>query len=175
MIRCAIIDGLDAIDSLPRRVDWIQVRDKTMPARSLMRLVQALVGRGPRIIVNTRLDVALAAGAHGLHLPAGSLPPSRLRVLTDPGFLIGVSCHSLRDVVRAEEEGADYVYLSPIFVSPSKPGYGPAIGLDALREVCRLVRLPVLALGGVDEDRAPACIAAGAAGFASISAFSESK
>lgn len=173
MIRCAITAGEGIAEWALRNVDWVQVRDKNMPARELTEVVRRLVGRGPRIIVNTRADIALAAGAHGVHLPAGSIPPSRLRILTGADFLIGVSCHSLVDVVRAEEEGAAYVYLSPIFPSKSKPGYGPALGLDLLREACKRVRIPVLALGGVDERRAMACVAAGAAGFASISAFSE--
>ena len=167
MIRCAITDGRP----VRGRVDWIQVREKNLPARALTELVRRLVGRGPAIIVNTRVDVALAAGANGVHLPAGSVAPSRLRVLTGADFLIGVSCHSPLDAMRAEDEGADYVFLSPIFETPSKPGYGPALGLDILREACGRVRIPVLALGGVDERRAAACVAAGAAGFASISAF----
>src|SRR5687767_12998828 len=136
MIRCAITDGPGVAESVMRRVDWIQVREKDMGARALTEMVLKLVGRGPKIIVNTRADVALVVGAQGVHLPAGSIPPSRLRTLTGPDFLIGVSCHSLVDVVRAEEEGAGYVYLSPIFESPSKPGYGPALGLDLLREAC---------------------------------------
>jgi thiamine-phosphate pyrophosphorylase len=175
MIRCAITEGKGVAESVLRRVDWIQVREKDLPARALTERVRELVGHGPKIIVNTRVDVALAAGAQGVHLPAGSVAPSRLRGLTGVDFLIGVSCHSVLEVVRAEEEGAAYVYLSPIFQSLSKPGYGPALGLDLLREACRRVRIPVLALGGVDESRAVACVAAGAAGFASISTFSASE
>jgi thiamine-phosphate pyrophosphorylase len=171
MIRCAITAGRGIADSVFQRVDWIQVREKDMPTRALTEMARRLTGRGPKIIVNTRIDVAIAAGAQGVHLPAGSIAPTQLRPLTGAGFLIGVSCHSILDVERAEQEGADYAYLSPIFVSPSKPGYGPPLGLGLLREACRRVRIPVLALGGVDETNAPACVAAGAAGFASISAF----
>lgn len=172
MIRCAITAGRGLAPGVIRRVDWIQVREKEMSGRDLTRLVQGLVGSGPRIIVNSRADIALAAGAHGIHLPANSPPPVRLRPLTGSSFLIGVSCHSLADVLRAEEEGADYVYFSPIFPSPSKPGYGPPVGVGLLAEVCVRVRIPVLALGGVTEENAPLCIDAGAAGFASITAFS---
>jgi thiamine-phosphate pyrophosphorylase len=175
MIRCAITAGRGVGAAVLRRVDWVQVREKELSARALTRLVQSLVGAGPRIVVNSRLDVALAAGAHGLHLPADSLPPSRLRPLTGAGFLIGVSCHSLSGALRAEQEGADYVYLSPIYDSPSKPGYGPALGVEALAAACSRLRIPVLALGGVDETRALECVAAGAAGFASISAFAASQ
>jgi len=172
MIRCAITAGQGVAPSVIARVDWIQVREKEMSARALTRLVTSLAGRGPKIIVNTRADVALAAGAHGVHLPAGSIAPARLRPLTGPAFLIGVSCHSIAAMRRAEDEGADYVYLSPIFASPSKPGYGPPLGLALLAEACARVRIPVLALGGVSEENAAGCVAAGAAGFASISAFS---
>ncbi len=172
MIRCAITDGQGVSEAVLRRVDWVQVREKEMGGRALTELVRGLVGRGPRILVNGRVDVALAAGAAGVHLPAGSVEPWRWRAWVGAGFLIGVSCHSVTDVVRAEAEGADYVYLSPVYASPSKPGYGPAIGLAVLGEACRRVRIPVLALGGVDEERGEECVRAGAAGFASISAFS---
>ena len=172
MIRCAITDGHGVTPAVIARVDWIQVREKEMSARALTGLAASLVNTGPRIIVNSRVDIALAAGAHGVHLPAGSIAPSRLRPLTGPDFLIGVSCHSIAAMLCAEDEGADYVYVSPIFPSPSKPGYGPPLGLALLAEACRRVRIPVLALGGVNEENAPACVAAGAAGFASISAFS---
>jgi len=172
MIRCAITAGVPIPDSVLRRVDWVQVREKQMPARQLTTLVDQLRGRGPRVIVNTRADIALAAGADGVHLPAGSIQPARLRPITGPEFLIGVSCHSIAEAIRAEQEGADYVFLSPIFRSPSKPGYGPPLDLKILAEACSRIRIPILALGGVSEDNAPLCVSAGAAGFASISAFS---
>src|SRR5262249_44655611 len=154
------------------RVDWVQVREKDLPARSLMEFVGSLIGRGPKVIVNTRADIALAAGAQGVHLPGGSIAPSRLRPFAG-GMLIGVSCDSIGDVAQGADEGADYVFLSPIFESPSKPGYGPALGLDILAAACARVRIPVLALGGVSERNAAECVKAGAAGFASISAFVE--
>jgi len=175
MIRCAITAGHGVSGSVLRRVDWVQVREKDLPARRLAELARGLTGRGPKIIVNTRVDVALAAGAQGVHLPAGSLAPRLIRAITGTDFLIGVSCHSAFDVTRAEEEGADYVFLSPIFETPSKPGYGPPLGVEVLRAVCRRVRIPVLALGGVNEQRAGICVAAGAAGFASITAFAASE
>jgi len=175
MIRCAITNGRGVDGSVISRVDWIQVREKELPGRALTELVRGLLGHGPKVVVNTRVDVAIAAGAAGVHLPADSIAPATLRAWTGPEFLIGVSCHSLPEVRRAETEGADYAFLSPIFPSPSKPGYGPPLGLDILREVCLAVRIPVLALGGVDESNAEACVAAGAAGFASISTFSARK
>ena len=171
MIRCAITDGRGGGLAVLGRVDWVQVREKQLAARVLTEMVRELVGRGPRVIVNTRVDVALAAGAAGVHLPGSSIAPSLVRRWVGAGFLIGVSCHSIGDVERAAGEGADYVFLSPIFASPSKPGYGPALGVGLLEEACGRVGIPVLALGGVNEGNAPACVAAGAAGFASISAF----
>jgi len=172
MIRCAITAGAPIPDHVLCRVHWVQIREKQMPARQLTTLVAQLRGRGPKIIVNTRADIALAAGADGVHLPAHSIAPSHLRPLMGPAILIGVSCHSIAEAIRAEQEGADYVFLSPIFPSPSKPGYGPALGVEILAEACARIRIPVLALGGVSEDNAPFCVSAGAAGFASISAFS---
>ena len=171
MIRCAITDGRGVGEAVLRRADWVQVREKQMPARALTEMVRGLVGRGPRVIVNTRVDVALAAGAAGVHLPGASIAPWRLRGWVGAEFLIGVSCHSVADVERAAEEGADYVFLSPVFASPSKPGYGPAVGLGMLGEACGRVRIPVLALGGVSESNVGACVAVGAAGYGSISAF----
>lgn len=175
MIRCAITAGHGVSPLTLARADWIQVREKLLPARRLLKMVAALTGRGPKIIVNSRLDVALAAGAHGVHLPADSPAATRFRTITPPGFLIGVSCHTLTEVERAEQEGADYAFLSPIFPSPSKPGYGPPLGVELLAEACRRVRIPILALGGVNDANAENCIAAGAAGFASISAFHTSQ
>ena len=171
MIRCAITDGRGVDSSVISRVDWIQVREKELTGRALTELVKGLLGRGPKVIVNTRVDLAIAVGAAGVHLPAESIAPATLRGWTGREFLIGVSCHSVPEVRQAEMEGADYAFLSPIFLSPSKPGYGPPLGSDVLRDACRGVRIPVLALGGVNEANAGECTAAGAAGFASISAF----
>lgn len=173
MIRCAITDGRGVSRAALERADWVQIREKTTTARVLTAMVRELAGSGPKVIVNTRVDVALAAGAAGVHLPGSSIAPWRLRAWVGAGFLIGVSCHSIGEVERAEEEGADYVFLSPIFASPSKPGYGPALGLRLLAEACGRVAIPVLALGGVEERNAAECVAAGAAGFASISAFQD--
>lgn len=154
-------------------VEYIQIREKDLPAKDLLELTRAALrlanGTGTRILVNSRADVAVAAGAHGIHLPSGSIPARRFRQLGR--LLIGVSCHSVGELLEAEREGADFAVYSPVFPSPSKPGYGPAVGVDGLRAAVKAVRIPVFALGGVTPANAPLCIEAGAAGAAGISMF----
>jgi thiamine-phosphate pyrophosphorylase len=183
VIRCYITDrsklpSLDhLIECIARNdaagVDWIQIREKDLPARELAALVERAlaVSTRARIIVNTRVDVALACGAHGAHLPEGSPAPSVWRPLAPPGFLIGVSCHTLEKVVETACEGADYVIFAPVFAPRSKPASAPAQGLARLAEACAAVPIPVLALGGITEENAPQCIEAGAAGIAAITLF----
>ncbi|HBY62236.1 MAG TPA: thiamine phosphate synthase [Solibacterales bacterium] len=156
-------------------VDFVQIREKDLTAGALYDLVTAVLALprppGARILVNTRLDVALAAGAHGAHLPAGSPPPAVWRALAPPGFLLGVSCHTEEELRAAEGEGADYALYGPVFKPLSKDDGRPPLGLDALAAGARAVRIPVLALGGITVENASACAAAGAAGVAAISLF----
>jgi thiamine-phosphate pyrophosphorylase len=175
MIRCYITDrNLRGLENAVREgVEWIQVRDKQLSARDLLRLTRRVVESAPRakIIVNTRMDVALAAGASGLHLPADSPAPERWRAIAPPGFLIGVSCHTIDEVRRAEQEGADYVVFGPVFEPLSKTSDLAPRGYAVLAEAARAVRIPVLALGGITRENAPRCVEAGAAGIAGISIF----
>jgi thiamine-phosphate pyrophosphorylase len=170
-------------------VDWIQIREKALPARDLAALTHSALVKAsaprpgaprPTILVNDRLDVALAERAGGVHLGEKSIFLEDARKLAEslhppPGtpFLFGVSCH-LADAARAAaNSGADYLLFGPIFATPSKAAYGPPQGLDRLAEVCDAVAVPVLAIGGITAENAASCLAAGASGIAAIRLFQE--
>jgi thiamine-phosphate pyrophosphorylase len=172
MKRYCITESLEVAERAARNgVDLIQIRAKQFSGRALTDLVRGAVAiPGSQILVNTRSDVALACDARGVHLPAGSVAPSTIRKITPPGFLIGVSCHTIEELQAAEQEGADFAVFGPVFRSITK-SVAP-IGLQALREATRSVRqLPVYALGGVTAENAPLCMDAGANGIAGISLF----
>ncbi len=169
-------------------VDYIQLREKDLSARELESLARDVVvavrenSPSTRVLVNFRTDVALAAGADGVHLRADDVAPrevrqvleaSARRPLTTDHFLVAASCHSNVDVIRAEAEAVDFAVFAPVFGKHSAPGMHPT-GLAALREACR-GKIPILALGGVTMENAASCLHAGAAGIAAIRLFQENK
>lgn len=166
-------------------VDWVQIRERDMPTRELLALTKAAISARDGearilVLVNDRLDVALAAGAAGVHLGGASLPAREvvrwLRARNAPAnFWIGVSCHSVEEAREAEDAGASYVFFGPVFDTPAKRSYGPPQGIARLAKVCSAVRIPVIAIGGVNEENGTECVSAGAAGIAAIRMFQESR
>ncbi len=158
-----------------RGVDFIQIREKDLCDRDLYELArraaEATCGSRCKIIVNGRADIALAAGAQGVHLPAAGLRVSEIKPWLPKGFLIGVSTHSTREAVRAASAGADYVLLGPVFPTESKLRYGPPMGLERFRLACRSIPIPTFGLGGIRPELVSQVLAAGAAGVAGISLF----
>jgi thiamine-phosphate pyrophosphorylase len=164
-------------------VDWIQIREKDLSGRALAALVSEALWRIPsscRVLVNDRLDVAMATGAGGVHLGEHSIPAEEARRLAREknlagGFLIGVSTHSLEAALAAEQDGANYVIFGPVFATPSKAAFGPPQGVERLRNVCAGVSIPVIAIGGITAENAAECIKAGASGIAAIRMFQDAK
>ena len=155
----------------------IQIREKDLDTPGLLALtrkVQDQLGEcRPLVMVNGNLEVALACGVQGVHLPERSMPVSMARAALEKlpaGALIARSTHSTEGARAAEAEGADFITFGPVYDTPSKAAYGPAKGLRALAETVRSVTLPVFALGGVTPGRAGQCLEAGAHGVAAISA-----
>ena len=155
-------------------VGAIQLRDKGAPPRELLGLARRLravtARRGALLIVNDRLDVALAAGADGVHLGPGDVPVAAARRAVPDGFLLGHSTDDPGVARRAEADGADYLGCGTVFPTASKEDAGTPIGVGGLAAVARSVRLPVLAIGGVTADRVPLLRGSGAGGVAVISA-----
>ena len=164
----------DSIEVLTRKiaevaaagVDWVQIREKDLTAgelasltRQALRIAAKSSAEGSssiRVLVNDRIDVAIAERTAGVHLGEKGLPITEaqrliksaiLRRAVDESFLIGVSCHSLESARAAESSGADYILFGPIFATPSKQGFGPSQGTERLQQVCRAVSIPVLAIG----------------------------
>lgn len=159
-------------------IDYLQIREKDLPTRELLSLAlkarEITKGYATQILVNDRLDIALAANLRGIHLSQTSPPPDVIRPrVSRKKFLIGVSTHNVEEVRRAIQNGADYVIFGPVFATPSKLRFGPPRGLSALRETVRYSNRPVLALGGIDQGNFSECLAQGAAGIAAIRLFQQ--
>lgn len=152
---------------------WLLLRERDLPAEERIALGRKLLALaaacGATLLMSGDPEAARLAGAAGVHL-ARDGDPAAARAQLGPAALIGLSAHDLGEARRAEAAGADYLTLSPVYESASKPGYGPALGPDGLAAVARALALPVLALGGVTAARLAACRAAGAAGLAVMGA-----
>jgi len=177
-------------------INWIQIREKDLSGRPLAALAREAVaaarGYATSILINGRLDVAAATGAGGVHLGGDALPiaevaawcaqnvsgyvtPAPELAPLSSAFLAGASCHSLAEAQAAERDGAHYIFFGPVYSTSSKVQFGEPQGLVRLQEVCRAVRIPVLAIGGITLGSAHECLRAGAAGIAAIRLFQESE
>jgi len=157
-------------------VDLVQIRERSLEAAALLELAarvrRATASTAVRMVINDRVDVALAGSADGVHLPAAAPSCARVRTIVPDGFLIGRSVHSDIEAIAAEAAGGcDYLVFGTVYQSRSKPAGHSVAGLDALARVCRSVRLPVLAIGGITVERVPEVVQAGAAGIAGIGLF----
>ena len=160
------------------RVSLVQLREKQMRPRVLYELTRRAAdltrGSETRLLDNDRADIALAAGADGVHLTARSLDPLVVRDISPRGFLVGVSTHSLEEARAASASDADFAVYGPVFDTPSKEAYGAPLGLESLREAARRVApFPLIALGGITRARIPQAIEAGARGVAGIRLFGD--
>jgi thiamine-phosphate pyrophosphorylase len=164
IVRAAIAGG----------VTMVQYRRKEGATRLLIEEASVLLSacRAARVpfIVNDRIDVALAVGADGVHVGQDDMPAALARRLVGTGMILGVSAGSAAEARAAEKDGADYIGASPVFATPTKPDAPPPLGVEGLRAVCAAVRIPVVAIGGMNEANAAAMRQAGASGVAVISA-----
>ena len=166
---------LEAIDiACKAGIKVVQLREKDLDSRDLLSLAGDLrrltEPHHCRLLINDRVDIALATKSDGVHCPESGISPASARAILGDQALIGASCHSLERALSAVDAGADFVIFGPVYETPSKTGYGPPLGLEALHTVCRRVTTPVFAIGGIDPERSAECLDAGASGVAVISA-----
>lgn len=164
VVRAAVAGGVSIVQL---REKLCGIREFIEEGRTLLALLRPL---GIPLIVNDRVDVALAIGADGIHLGQRDMPIAVARRLVPPEWVIGISAESPEDAVRAEQEGADYVGVSPVFGTPTKPDHAPPLGLAGLQAIRAAVKIPLVAIGGICADNAQAVIWAGATGVAVVSA-----
>jgi thiamine-phosphate diphosphorylase len=166
----AIVSSADAGLRAASRATIVQLRAPQLTAAQVEMEAMRLVGSSPvPVIISSRVDLAVACDAAGVHLPERDIATADARKLVGKG-LVGRSVHSLEGAAAAESEGADYVIFGPVWASASHPGVAP-VGIDALARVSRSVRIPVLAIGGLTPERIDECHDAGAAGYAAIRMF----
>ena len=164
VVRAAVAGGVTCVQLREKEAS---AREFAAAARELLALLRPL---GVPLIVNDRIDVALAAGADGVHVGQQDLSVADARRLGPPGWIVGVSAESVADAARAERDGADYVGASPIFATPTKTDHAPPLGLAGLRALRAATKLPLVAIGGLHAGNARETIRAGADGLAVVSA-----
>jgi thiamine-phosphate pyrophosphorylase len=169
--RCSLIAAVR--QALQGGVKVIQLREKDLDTRELLKLAYKMREMTKKyeakLFINDRLDIALAAGADGVHLTQNSIPIDAVKRVVKNKLIIGASTHSLKEAAAAEKAGADFITLGPVYRTPSKMKYGRPIGLDVLKKVSGKVKIPVFAIGGIKSHRVEAVGKAGAYGVAMIS------
>ncbi len=160
-------------DIIPEQGMMIQIREKDLGSRALLRFVDAVrqLAQPFRVpcLINDRVDLVLATKAAGVHLRSDSMPTKEARKCLGPGYLIGKSVHSAEEALQGEQEGADFIVLGPVYETSSKQQYGPPLGIDVVRDAGRRCTIPVYAIGGLTPARVEHVMTAGAAGVAVIS------
>jgi len=155
-------------------VSMIQLRERDLSAKELVTLARevqvVMAARRSQLLINDRIDVALALEGVGVHLRSNSLPVSIARQLLGAQRLLGISVHAVEEAVQVESQGADYIVLGPIYETPTKQMVGPPLGIQTLEKACRLVRIPIIGIGGVTAARVREMRCAGAFGVAVITA-----
>ena len=160
-------------------VKAVCLREKDLPAREILtlalRLRQLTSGFNAALFINSRVDVALAIRADGIHLGQNSFSPKDVRPLIGKKTLIGVSAHSIKEALQAERDGADFVTLGPVYRTPSKEKYGEPIGLLPLEKASKVLRIPFFGIGGIKKENIKEVLEAGASGVALISGILSAK
>ncbi|MDH3237766.1 MAG: thiamine phosphate synthase [Deltaproteobacteria bacterium] len=167
-------DILRAVEgALDGGIRAVQLREKDLPGKELYlladRMRELTARHGARLLINDRVDIALAVGADGVHLGGASMPASAARTLLGGEALIGCSTHSESELREAATQGADFATFGPVYPTPAKAAYGPPVGVTALAGACGRSAIPVFALGGVKAENTGEAIGAGAFGIALIS------
>ena len=162
----------DIEQALKAKTGVVQYRNKTSNTREFYEEAIALrqICKNATFLINDRLDIALACNADGVHLGQSDMPYQTARELLGPDKIIGLTVHSLEDALEAQEMGADYIGVAPIFATSTKSDAGTPVGIEGLKEICQKVKLPVVAIGGIDLSNAKSVINAGADSICAISA-----
>lgn len=163
-VQCAVEAGVEIVQY--RQKD-ASTKDLFSEARELQRICR---GTSTRFIINDRIDIALAINADGVHVGQDDMPYDSTRKLLGPNKIIGVTVHDIREAAEAERMGADYLGVSPIFATGTKPDAGKPAGITLIEEVKRTAKIPLVAIGGITLDNAPGVIEAGADAICAISA-----